>query len=71
MVQPSISMPKEMQDEIDDRRHSTVFRNVYVQEAILVRFLLEDLGNWDEQFADARRKYSEFTGDSKKTPVDQ
>ena len=71
MVQPSISMPKEMQDEIDDRRHSTVFRNVYVQEAILVRFLLEDLGKWDEQFADARRKYSKFTGESKKTPVDQ
>ena len=71
MVQPSISMPKEMQDEIDDRRHSTVYRNVYVQEAILVRFLLEDHGDWDGQFADARTKYSRLAGDPQKTAADQ
>ena len=48
MANPSISLPDDMVEEIDDRRHSTVYRSEWIREAVMARFLLEDAGSWEE-----------------------
>ncbi|PSP80153.1 hypothetical protein BRC81_02890 [Halobacteriales archaeon QS_1_68_20] len=53
MANPSIPMPDEMQAEADDRRPSTKSRAAYVREAIRVRFLLEDSGEFDDLLEEA------------------
>jgi len=51
-------MPDDMLDEIDDRRHSRIDRSEWVREAILVRLLLEDDGDWDAVLQDAKSQNS-------------
>ena len=48
MANPSISLPDDMVREIDDRRHSTTYRSEWIREAVMARFLLEDVGKWEE-----------------------
>lgn len=54
MPNPSINMPDGMQPTIDHRRHATTSRSRYVQEAIIVRFYLEDTGDWTDVLAAAK-----------------
>lgn len=42
MAQPSINMPQEMLDEIDDRRESTTSRSKWIRQAVEQRFERED-----------------------------
>lgn len=64
MAQPSLSMPDSMQTDIDDRRHSTTARSTYIREAIAVRFLLEDRGDFDTVLEDARIQYLDAYNDA-------
>ena len=48
MANPSISMPDEMEDEIDRRRPSTKSRAQWIREAIQARFDAEDQGEWEK-----------------------
>lgn len=57
MAIPSISMPDDVQSEVDDRRHSTKPRSEWVREAIVVRFLLEDSGDFDELLDEAEKQF--------------
>ena len=47
MANPSISLPDELLDEVDDRRHSTTDRSAWVRQAIIARLDAEDSGNWE------------------------
>lgn len=64
MAQPSINMEDNVEAEIDDRRHSTSSRSKWVSQAILVRFLLEDTGEWDELADESRRHFEQLSDDS-------
>jgi len=46
MTNPSISMPDDMEAEIDRRRPSTKSRAQWIREAIEARFEAEDEGRW-------------------------
>lgn len=52
MANPSITIPDGMQAKIDGRRPSTTSRSAYIRQAVLVRFALEDAGEW-EQMSDS------------------
>lgn len=47
MVRTSISIPEDVEREIDERRHASISRSEWILEAVRVRFLLEDAGSWD------------------------
>lgn len=47
MVRTSISIPEDVKDEIDERRHANTPRSQWILEAVKVRFLIEDAGSWD------------------------
>lgn len=69
MVTPSVNMAEDLQTEIDGRRPSTVSRAAYIREAILVRMLLEDLGEWDD-FAERAPEEESFGAKSENAPAD-
>lgn len=64
MAQPSINMPDGVEEEIDDRRHSATSRSKWVSQAILVRFLLEDAGEWDELSDEAKAHFEQSSEDT-------
>lgn len=47
MANPSISMPDALKSDIDDRRHASTSRSRYMTDAVRVRMLLEDRGEWE------------------------
>ena len=47
MANPSISLPDDMLEEIDDRRHSTTDRSEWIRQAIIARMNAEDSGKWE------------------------
>lgn len=47
MAKPSVSIPDDMLDEVDDRRHSTTDRSEWIRQAITARLNAEDAGEWD------------------------
>ena len=48
MGNPSVEMPDDMLEEIDDRRHSTTSRSQWLREAAQYRIDAEDAGEWSE-----------------------
>lgn len=46
MATPTISMPDDLLDEVDDRRESTTSRSQWVREAIEARIDAEDADAW-------------------------
>lgn len=68
MANPSIPMPDKLQGVVDDRRHSTTSRAAYVREAIRVRLLLEDRGEFEELLTDAP-EYDDSSGEETQTPT--
>ena len=44
---PSVSMPSEMLEEIEDRREKGTSRSEYIRDAVQARFQEEDAGTWD------------------------
>ena len=44
----SISLPEEMVEEIEARRHKGTNRSEWVREAIQARIDAEDRGDWDD-----------------------
>lgn len=48
MPKPSVVMPQEMLDDIDDRRHSRTDRSEWIRGAIDARLDAEDRGVWEE-----------------------
>jgi metal-responsive CopG/Arc/MetJ family transcriptional regulator len=51
MAKTSIVLPDDVLTEIDDRRHSTTHRSVWIEAAIRKRLELEDSGEWTEPTA--------------------
>lgn len=45
-VRPSVSMPKSMKDDIEERREKGVSHSEYIREAVEGRFRLEDAAEW-------------------------
>jgi len=62
MANPSISMPDDLQALLDER-NARPNRSRYVQEALLVRFILEDGGEFEELLAEARQEFPRLTDD--------
>jgi len=60
MANPSISMPDDMRAELDER-NAKPNRSKYVQEALLVRFAIEDGGEWDRLLAEAQADFPDLT----------
>lgn len=69
MATPSISMPDEIVDAIDDRRHSRTSRSQYIREAIQVRWILEDAGEFESRLAEAHADDSS-SGTNPEAPAD-
>jgi hypothetical protein len=63
-------MPDGMKSDLDDRIQGTNTRSGVVQEAVLVRFLLEDEGSWEEHLARAEKRQDELTSGADAVPVD-
>lgn len=46
MAKTSISISDDVMQELDDRRHSTTDRSEWIEEAIRMRFVVEDASSW-------------------------
>lgn len=62
MRNTGITLPNDMVEEIDDRRHSTVSRAAWIRGAIKGRFRMEDAGDWFDDLDD--------TGSESEAPAD-
>ncbi|MFW5896318.1 MAG: ribbon-helix-helix domain-containing protein [archaeon] len=47
MKRPSVSLPEEMVDEIEERREKGVSRSEYIRDALKARFDAEDTNTWE------------------------
>ena len=63
--QATITMSKEMRDDIDAHRHPATSRSEWVRKAIEARLAAEDQGEWDEIAAE------EETDDSNSQEVEK
>jgi len=46
MENTGLTMPKDMLEDVDDRRHSTTARSQWIREAVQARLNAEDAGEW-------------------------
>jgi len=63
MANPSISLPDELLQEVDDRRHSTTDRSEWIRQAIIARLKAEDDGEWEnpEEWSDKQNSTAPTT----------